>query len=208
MSAGNSPQGFHEHRPPRQVIGSLGIKFISALYFLSSRKVLRSPQIANGQWKPDSMTCPLWETNEDNRTVLASKCAGTPGREGTPEKSFTCSTHPWSLPLLLEDHVVRGQNKPHGTERCPLSLWISAVYLTAGYSRNVCNVIWLSEVFLWIFLGQEMKMELYKLHVSYLEGFALRSSYSSSNALNSGKLQTPRSLCPNRRQAGTSLGHS
>lgn len=150
----------------------------------------------------------LWETNEDNRTVLASKCAGTPGREGTPEKSFTYSTHPWSLPLLLEDHVVCGQNKPHGTERCPLSLWISAVFWQQA-TLEMCVMSYGSvNVFLWIFLGQEMKMELYKLHVSYLEGFALRSYYSSSNALNSGKLRTLKSLWPNRRQAGTSLGHS
>lgn len=63
-------------------------------------------------------------------------------------------------------------------------------------------------VFLWIFVGQEMKTTLYKLHVSYLEEFALRRCYSSSNAPDSGKLRTLRSSWPNRRQAGTSLGHS
>lgn len=89
---------------------------------------------------------------------------------------------------------------------CPcgflLCIWQRATLEMCVMSYGSVNV------FLWIFLGQEMKMELYKLHVSYLEGFALRSYYSSSNALNSGKLQTLRRLWPNRRQAGTSLGHS
>lgn len=160
------------------------------------------------KWPVETWPHRLWETNEDRGTVLASKYASAPRRQGTLKKSFTYSTHPWMLPLLLEDHKVRGQNKLHGTERSHLSLWISAcVWQWAALQACVMSYGSVN-VFLWTFGGQEMKMELYKWHVSYLEEFALRRYYSSSNTPNSRKLQMLRCSWPNRRRVGTSLGHS